>query len=122
MVLFTAYSVNIIGDPFINPVLGTNNTYEYFAGTDVNLICYVTPTAPSDSEFTWSCSTGCFADMEMSQVVNVTELEEIDSGILNCSVIINGTQYVSESFDLQVINSKKFICYVCTNIFKCSSI
>ena len=105
----TAFDVTIISDPLGIPVFGTNNTYQYYAGTDLNLICSVTPTPPSDSEFSWSCSTGCFADMEIEQIVNVTDLEETDSGILNCSVVINGIEYFSESYDLQVFNGKKFM-------------
>jgi len=62
----------------------------------------VTPTPPSDSEFSWSCSTGCFVDMEMEQSVNITELEVTDSGELNCSVIIDDFEYTSESVELKV--------------------
>ena len=110
VLLPTAYNVTIISEPFGIPVLGTSNVYRYFSGTDLNLICLVTPTPPSYSEFSWSCSTGCFADMEMDQTVNVTDLEETDSGVLNCSVVVNGVEYSSESFNLQVINGEKFIC------------
>jgi len=63
----------------------------------------VTPTPPSDSEFSWSCSTGCFVDMEIEQSVNITELEVTDSGELNCSIIIDGIEFTSESIELQVI-------------------
>ena len=62
----------------------------------------VTPTPPSDSEFSWSCSTGCFVDMETEQSINITELEVTDSGELNCSVIIDDVEYTSESVELQV--------------------
>ena len=62
----------------------------------------VTPTPPSNIEFNWSCSTGCFVDKEMEQSVNVTELEVTDSGELNCSVIINDVEYTSESVVLKV--------------------
>ena len=40
--------------------------------------------------------------MEIEQIVNFPDLEETDSGVLNCSVFINGDEYSSESFDLQV--------------------
>ena len=63
----------------------------------------VTPTPPSDSEFSWSCSTGCFVDMEMEQSVNIAELEVTDSGELNCSAIIDDVEYASESVELRVI-------------------
>ena len=62
----------------------------------------VTPTPPSDSEFSWSCSTGCSFDMETEQSFNITELEVTDSGELNCSVIVNGVKYTSEMIELQV--------------------
>ena len=112
VLLPTAYNVTIISEPFGIPVLGTSNAYQYFSGTDLNLICSVTPTPPSDSEFSWSCSTGCFADMETEESVNVTDLEGTDSGVLNCSVFVNGFEYSSESFILQVINGENFICII----------
>ena len=112
VLLPTAYNVTIISEPFGIPVLGTSNAYLYFSGTDLNLICSVTPTPPSDSEFSWSCSTGCFADMEREESVNVTDLEGTDSGVLNCSVFVNGFEYSSESFILQVINGENFICII----------
>ena len=112
VLLYIAYSATIISDAFVNPGFGTNNTNQYFAGTDLYITCFVTPTPLSDSEFRWSCSTGCFADMAMSQFVHVTNLEETDSGILNCSVVINGVEYFSEPFALQVINGKRFICII----------
>ena len=108
--LSTAYNVTVLSDPLGIPVFGTNNAYRYNTGTDLNLICSVTPTPVSDSEFSWSCSTGCFADMEIEQIVNVTDVDETDSGVLNCSVVINGVEYSSESFDLQVFNGKKVMC------------
>ena len=100
------YDVTIITNPRGNPVAGSNNTFEYSAGTDLNLTCLVTPTPPSDSEFSWSCSTGCFADMEMEQTIHTTILNVTDSGILNCSVVVNGVKYSSESFELQVYDGE----------------
>ena len=47
--------------------------------------------------------------MEMDQIVNVTDVEETDSGVLNCSVVVNGFDYSSEPFNLQVINGENFI-------------
>ena len=79
------------------------NNVRYIAGSNLTLTCMVTPTPPSDSEFIWSCSTGCFVDMEIEQSVNTTELEVTDSGELNCSIIIDGIEFTSESIELQVI-------------------
>jgi len=69
----------------------------------------VIPTPPSDSEFSWNCSTGCFADMKMKQTVNVTELEIVDSGVITCSVIINDDEYFSESFELRIFSKWSMI-------------
>ena len=78
------------------------NNIEVPIGSDLTLTCMVTPTPPSDSEFSWSCSTGCFVDMEIEQSVNITELEIKDSGELNCSVIIDDVEYTSEVTNLKV--------------------
>ena len=108
LVLFTVvYNVVITTNPLGIPVSGATNVFEYYIGTDLSLTCMVTPTPPSDSEFSWSCSTGCFADMEMEQTINVTEIEEMDSGVVNCSVIIDGMDYSSEFIELQVVEGKK---------------
>ena len=40
--------------------------------------------------------------MEVEQTINITEIEVTDSGILNCSIIIDGVECTSEPFDLQV--------------------
>ncbi|XP_065910840.1 uncharacterized protein [Dysidea avara] len=40
--------------------------------------------------------------MEVEQTINITEIEVTDSGILNCSIIIDGVEYTSEPYDLQV--------------------
>lgn len=97
------YRVIIIILPFTNPVPGTNNTFEYPAGTDLTVVCWVIPATPSGSEFNWNCSTGCFADMEMQQFIFVTEAEGSDSGELSCSMSINGMEYFSELVELEVI-------------------
>ena len=62
----------------------------------------VIPPPPCGSEFSWSCSSGCFVDMEIEQSVNITELEVTDTGELNCSVIIDDVEYTSETIGLQV--------------------
>ena len=104
----TAYEVTVIATPTGNLVDDSNNTIEYFIGSDLTLTCMVTPTPPSDSEFSWSCSTGCFVDMEIEQSVNITELELTDGGELNCSVTINDMEYTSESVELRVTGTLIF--------------
>ena len=92
------YSVTVISVPLANQ----SDIFEFPAGSNLTLTCMVTPTPPSDSQFSWSCSTGCFVDMEIDQSVNITELEVTDSGELNCSVIIDDVEYTSESVELRV--------------------
>ena len=104
--IFAAYNVNVTSYPHGYPVVGDNNTYEYFYGSDIRFSCSVTPTPPLSRAFSWSCSTGCFADMRTVQNVSVFSLDEADSGVLNCSVIVNGIQYFSKPFHLQVISGK----------------
>ena len=104
--LFTAYNVSIINIPHGFPVVGANNTNEYFYGTDLRLTCSVTPIPPRNHVFSWSCSTGCFADTATVQTISVAGLDEADSGVINCAVIINGIRYSSEPFELQVISGK----------------
>jgi len=95
----TEYNATVTSNPL---GYGGNSVLEYPVGSNVTLTCMVTPTPPSDSEFSWSCSTGCFVDMEIEQSVNISELEGTDSGELNCSVIIDDVEYTSGTIDLQV--------------------
>ena len=71
-------------------------------GSDLNLTCLVTPTPPTDSEFSWNCSTGCFADMRIEQTINVSNLTSLDSGLLTCSFTIGDVDYHSKTLDLLV--------------------
>ena len=100
------FDVTVFTSPSGTPVPGSNNTFQYFTGTFLALFCYVTPTPPPNSEFSWSCSTGCFADMEMNQIIYTDELEETDSGVLNCSVSINEIDYFSELIEIEVIEGR----------------
>ena len=103
--VFTAINVSVVSIPNGYPVIGANNTYEYFYGTNIRLTCSVTPVSLLSPAFSWSCSTGCFADRRRTvQSISVYSLDEADSGVLNCSVIINGIKYFSEPFHLQVIS------------------
>ena len=80
-----------------------NIVFEYHAGSDFTLTCMVTPTPPSDSEFRWSCSTGCVVDGKIGQTINITELRLTDSGDVNCSVFVDGFEYTSKPIELRVI-------------------
>ena len=79
-----------------------NKTFGYLTGSDLNLTCMVTPTPPADSEFSWNCSTGCFADMRTEQTIFVTDLNTMDSGLISCSLTINNVDYHSEPLNLLV--------------------
>ena len=52
--------------------------------------------------------------MEVEQTINIIEIEVTDSGILNCSIIIDGVEYTSEPYDLQVAGTV----YICTQIMQ----
>ena len=90
------------------------NIVEYIAGTHFSLRCRATPTPPSDSEFSWSCSTGCIPNTKTKQRYNITELEGADSAELNCSVIIGDMEYTSQSVTLREIGeySNTNMCWV----------
>ena len=96
------YHVSIITDSPGFPVDGSNNAIEYLVGSDLNLTCLVTPTPPAGSEFSWNCSTGCFADMRMEQTINVTNMTSMDSGSITCSYTVSNLDYHSEPLDLLV--------------------
>ena len=76
--------------------------FEYTVGTDLSLACLVTPAPPTGSQFDWSCSTGCFADMQMRQNISIMNLNLTDSGVITCSVNYRGTLFYSESIELRV--------------------
>ena len=56
----------------------------------------ITPT------YSWQCDTSCFADGLITR--NITrQLTDMDSGLIECSVTIDGDEYMSDNmFDLQV--------------------
>jgi len=49
--------------------------------------------------------------MEVERTINITEIEVTDSGILNCSIIIDGVEYTSEPYDLQVAGIFIYVCH-----------
>ena len=77
----------------------------------------VDPPPPPDSEFSWSCSTGCFADLEMTQNISVMSLDITDGGVLNCVVNINGAELVSEPIELQVLMMGKETMFLVMHVF-----
>jgi len=97
VIVVTGYSVVVIPDP---PAYG-DTVFEYPIGSNVTLTCMVTPTPPSDSEFSWSCSTGCLFDLEQS--VQFNDIKPADNGEMNCSVAVDGVKYTSNVVELRVI-------------------
>ena len=52
--------------------------------------------------YSWQCDTGCFAD-GMTTPTITQQLTDMDSGLIDCSVTIDGDVYMSDNmFDLQV--------------------
>ena len=96
------YHVKVITSSPGIPSDNNNNTFGYLIGSDLNLTCLVTPTPPAGSEFSWNCSTGCFADMGMEQTINVINLTSMDSGSITCSFTVSGLDYHSEPLNLLV--------------------
>ena len=66
--------------------------------------------------YSWQCNTGCFADGMTTPAIS-RYLTDMDSGMINCSVTIDGDEYMSDvMFDLQVTQGTKacIIIYVHT--------
>ena len=99
--IFTVPNVRISVDPPGIPVPGQG--FQYFVGTNLSLSCLVTPPPPIDIEYRWICSTGCFANMETSQNISVMGLNVSDSGVIHCVVNVIEVDFISQSFELQVI-------------------
>ena len=76
---------------------------EYPVGSRLYLVCAVDPTPPADSEFSWKCSTGCFADKKVGKIVFAPTLNAMDSGSITCSLTVNKKEYHSKPFNLQVV-------------------
>ena len=76
----------------------------YTVGSTVTLACVVDPVITSTRitpMYSWQCDTSCFAD-GMTTPTITRQLTDMDSGLIECSVTINGDEYMSDMFDLQV--------------------
>ena len=82
----------------------------YTVGSIVELECVVDPAITDTSitpMYSWQCDTGCFAD-GMTTPTIIQRLTVNDTGLINCSVIIDGDKYVNDIiFDLQVTEGIK---------------
>ena len=107
---FIEYQVDIMTSPLGVPVNKDNNTFGYLIGSNLNLTCSVTPAPPANGNFSWNCSTGCFADMRMGQTINVTDLDTMDNGSIICSFTFDNVDYHSEPLNLLVSGELSAVC------------
>ena len=80
---------------------------QYLTGSNLNLTCMVTPTPPPSSTFRWTCSTGCFADLETQQSIYVTDLNAAENGLISCSVTIDELILYSDPLNFQITGQWK---------------
>ena len=97
------YSVTVEADPVLA---------SYTVGSNVTLQCVVDPVITDTSVtpmYSWQCDPGCFVDGMTTR--NITrQLTDTDSGLIDCSVTIDGDEYTSDSmFDLQVSQGINYI-------------
>ena len=98
-----SFTLTIVSNSSVSTDNDDNSSLEYVAGSDVNLTCMVTPPPPSNSEFSWNCSTGCLEGVEMEQTISLANVSGIESGTMNCSMTISGNNFQSQSFQLTVL-------------------
>ena len=82
----------------------------YTVGSTVTLECVVDPVITNTCItplYSWQCDISCFADgMTTPKITRC--LTHNDSGVINCSVTIDGNEYISENiFDLQLTQGIK---------------
>ena len=57
--------------------------------------------------YSWQCDTGCFANGMTMQAIT-PQLTDTNSGVINCSVTIDGDEYMNDiTFYLQITESIK---------------
>ena len=87
----------------------------YTVGNTVTLECVVDPVITDTSitpMYSWQCDTGCFAD-GMTTPTITRQLTDMDSGVIECSVTIDGDEYMSDIFNLQVPQGiKLYVIYI----------
>ena len=109
------YRAKLILITNVTPVNGIENVFEFPAGSNLTLKCMVTPTPPSDSEFSWSCN-GCLFDKSTEQSV-IVKVEEPGIDQLNCSVDINGIKYTSNTVDVKISGKCRLQLLMKLNLF-----
>ena len=82
----------------------------YRVGSTLTLECVVDPVI-NDTNITpiysWQCNTGCFADGTITPTIT-QQLTDMDSGVINCSVTIDGDEYMSNNiFYVQITEGIK---------------
>ena len=82
----------------------------YTIGNIVTLQCVVNSTINDTNitaTYSWQCNTGCFADGMTTPAIS-RHLTDMDSGMIKCSVTIDGDEYISDMvFNLQVTQGTK---------------
>ena len=104
MYFIEPFQADIVTNPLGVPVNKDNNTFGYLIGSNLTLTCSVTPILPANlnSNFSWNCLTECFADMQMEQTINVTDLDTMDNGSIICSFTFDNMDYHSKPLNLLV--------------------
>ena len=89
----------------VNPDLDS-----YTVGSNVTLECVIDPVITNTSItliYLWQCDTGCFANGTTTSTIT-RRLAHNDSGVIDCSVTIDGDEYISDDiFDLQLTQGTK---------------
>jgi len=98
----TGYDATVISNP---EVYGNRSVFEFTAGSNITLMCIITPTPPPDSKFIWCSVDGCSINVERS--IKLTDLKVTDGGKFNFSLIIDDVKYASKVIELRVL--RKFI-------------
>ncbi|XP_065895470.1 hemicentin-1-like isoform X2 [Dysidea avara] len=111
------YTVTIVSNPAGTPVSGSANTFDYPILSSVTLTCNVTSSDGSVfavGSFEWNttgCYTNpghnggsptCFPTGEMVETVSDNNVTAEDAGTITCNASINGIDYTSDQFTLQI--------------------
>ena len=67
--VYVVFDVTITNSGVVNR---RNVTIEYAVRSNISLSCTITPAPPPYSEVKWNCSIGCFAGLEMGNIINLS--------------------------------------------------
>ena len=121
------YTVTIVSNPAGTPVSGSANTFDYPILSSVTLTCNVTSSDGSVfavGSFEWNttgCYTNpghnggsptCFPTGEMVETVSDNNVTAEDAGTITCNASINGIDYTSDQFTLQISGNLLYAFYI----------